>query len=137
MKDWFNKSSFVVYENIESLLLKTIKGEDTSCESEYIKQIYNDEVNITQFEIEVDILRVIFYEKKKDCFDSFLPEIRKLPREQHLLLSRTVHICKLSAAEQSFSTTRGIKWMRSKMIPVRFNALSILKTHKTFTKNLN
>ena len=47
LKDRFIQSSFVVYENIESLLLKTIKGEDTSDESEYIKRIYNDEINIT------------------------------------------------------------------------------------------
>ena len=133
LKERFNQSSFVVYENIESLLLKTIKGEDTSYESEYIKQIYNDEINITQFEIEAD---------KVDCFDSFLSEIRKLPREQSLLLPCTVHMCKLlfvnpattSAAERSFSTARRIKTcMRSKMIPLRFNALSILHTHKTLT----
>ena len=86
LKERFNQSSFVVYENIESLLLKTIKGEDTSDESEYIKRVYTDEINITQFEIEADVLRVIFYKKKVDCFDSFLSEIRKLPREQRLLL---------------------------------------------------
>ena len=86
LKERFNQSSFVVYENIESLLLKIIKGEDTSDESEYIKRVYTDEINITQFEIEADVLRVIFYKKKVDCFDSFLSEIRKLPREQRLLL---------------------------------------------------
>ena len=119
----YNPSSFVVYENIESLLLKTFKGKETSYESEYIKRIYNKAMNITQCEIEADVLRVIFYEKKVDCFDSFLSEIRKLPREQGLLLPCTVHMCKLllvnpattSTAERSFSTARRIKtWMRSK-----------------------
>ena len=37
VKDQFNQSSFVVYENIESLLPKIIKCEDTSDESESIK----------------------------------------------------------------------------------------------------
>ena len=64
LKDRFNQSSFVVYGNIESLLLKTIMGEDTSNGSEYKKRIYNDKINIPQFEIEADVLRVIFYEKK-------------------------------------------------------------------------
>ena len=95
LKDRFNQSSFAVYENIESLLLKTIKAEDTSDMSEYIKRIYSDEINITQFEIEAYVLRIIFKEKKVDCFDSFLPEIRKLPRKQRLLLLCTVHLCKL------------------------------------------
>ena len=52
LKDRFNQSSFVVYENIESLLLKTINGEDTFDESKYIKGIHHDEINITQVEIE-------------------------------------------------------------------------------------
>ena len=60
LKDRFNQSSFAVYENIESLLLKTIKAEDTSDKSEYIKWIYSDEINITQFEIEAYVLRIIF-----------------------------------------------------------------------------
>ena len=108
LKDRFNQSSFVVYDNIESLLPKTIKGGDTSDESEYIKRIYNDEINITQFEIETDILRVMFYEKK------------------------------MQRAERSFSTARRIKFcMRSKMISVKFSAFSILRTHKTLTDNLN
>ena len=74
LKDWFTQLNFVVYEIIESLLLKTIKDEDTSDQSEYIKQIYNDEINVTQFEIQADVLRVIFYEKKVDGFDSLLSE---------------------------------------------------------------
>ena len=60
LKDRLNQSSFAVYENIESLLLKTIKAEDTSDKSEYIKRIYNYEINITQFEIEAYVLRIIF-----------------------------------------------------------------------------
>ena len=100
LKDRFDQSSFAVYENIESLLLKTIKGEDISDESEYITWICTDEVNIIQFEIEANVLRAIFYQKKVDCFDSFLSDIRtsdirKLPREQRLLLPFTVHKCKL------------------------------------------
>ena len=71
-----------MFTKISNPLLKAIKGEDTSDESEYIKRIYNDEINIAQFEIETYVLRVVFREKKVDCFDFFLPEIQKLPREQ-------------------------------------------------------
>ena len=130
LKQRFNLSSFVVYKNTESLLLKTIKGEDTSNESEYIKRIYNDEINITQLEIEADALRAIFYKNKVDCFDGFLSEIGKLLREQLLFVPCTVPVRKLllvnpattSTAERSFSTARRIKtWMRSNIIPVIFN----------------
>ena len=145
LKDQFNQSSFLVYENIESLLLKTLKSKDTTDESEYIKWKYNDEINITKFEIEADVLSVIFYVKKVDCFDSFFSEIRTFPRDQRLLLPCTVHICKVllvnpattSTAEQLFSTARRIKTcMRSKMIPVRINALSILHTLMTLRDSL-
>ena len=145
LKDRFNQSSFVVYKNIESLLLKTMKDEGSSdFMSEYIKRIYNDEINITQFEFEAMFFAL--FSTKVNCFDSFLSEIRKLPREQRLLLPCTVHMCKLllanpattSTAERLFPSARRIKtWMRSKMISVRFNALSILHTHKTLTDNLN
>ena len=61
LKDQFNQSTFVVYENIESFLLKTIKSEYISAKSGYIKRIYKGEVNITQFEIMAYVIRVIFY----------------------------------------------------------------------------
>ena len=104
-------------ENFIFYAVKTIKGGDTSDESEHIKPIYNDEMNIVQFEIEADVLRLIFYEKKVDCFDSFLSEIRKILREQCLLLPCTVHICQpllvnpatTSTEEQSFSTAKRMK----------------------------
>ena len=102
LNDRFNQSSFVVYKNIESLLLKRWHF----LESEYIKRIYNDEINITQFEIEGDILRVVFYEKKVHCFDSFLSEIRKLPREQRLFLPCTVHMCKLLLVNQATTSKK-------------------------------
>ena len=79
-----------------------------------------------------------------DYFDSFLSENRKLPREQPLLVPCTGHMCRLllvypattSTAGQSFSTAKRIKtWMRSKVIPVRFNAFSILHTHKTLKEH--
>ena len=91
LKHPFHNSSFVVYENIESLLLKTIKGEDTSDESEYIKQIYNDEINITQSEMRPTFFAFF----SKNYFDSFFSEIRKLPKEQHLFVPSTFHMCKL------------------------------------------
>ena len=47
-RDRFNQSSCVVCNNNESSLLKTIKVEDTSDESDSIKLICIDEINIKQ-----------------------------------------------------------------------------------------
>ena len=137
----------VVRHNCRQVLLFTeISNPYYSKQSKVKTRIYNVKINITQYEIEADVLRAIFYEKKVDCFDSFLSEIRKLPSEQRLLLPCAVLTYKLllvkpgttSIAETLFSTARRIKtWMRSKMIAVRFSALSILHTHKTLTDILN
>ena len=98
------------------------------------------------FEIEADVLIVIFHGHKIDHFDDFLCTILKLKEERRLLIPSTIQMCKLllvnpattSTAERLFSTARRIKtWMRSKMIPARFNSLSILRTHKTLTDSLD
>ena len=94
LKDQFNQSTFVVYENIESFLLKTIKSEYISAKSGYIKRIYKGEVNITQFEIKAYVIRVIFYWKKVALIASSLTfensshslrysSIQPLPRQQN------------------------------------------------------
>ena len=114
LKHPFHNSSFVVYENIESLFLKTIKGEDTSDESEYIKRIYNDEINITQSEMRPTFFAFF----SKNYFDSFFSEIRKLPKEQRLFVPR--HFT-CASSYLSIQARRIKTWRRSKMIPVRFN----------------
>ena len=102
--DWW-LLQVLLLTKISNPLLRTIKSEDTSDESEYIKRIYNDEINIKQFEIEPDVLRVISYENKVDFFDSFLSEIRKLPVEQRLLLPCTVHMRKLLLVNPATTST--------------------------------
>ena len=87
----FNQSS-LMFRKISNPYYWKKSNVKTLLMSQGIKGIYNGEMNITQFEIEADVLRVIFYEKIVDCFDSFLSEIWKLPREQRLLLPCTVHI---------------------------------------------
>jgi len=131
---------------MESILIKSIKSEDRSSEEEYMREHYNGEVDMSQFNVECDTLKVLFKETKPNCFDQILSCLTELPEAQRALIPNTVAICKLllvnpattATAERSFSTARRVKtWMRSNMLAARFNSLSILHTHKSITDDLN
>ena len=68
------------------------------------------------------------------------------PTENFILNSNVINIIKLvavnsattAAAERGFSLARNLKsWLRTMMLPARFNSLALLKFHKERTDNLN
>ena len=145
LKERFTKPSFVVYDMLESVLLKSLDGEDIENERKYINTMYNGELNYHSLTNEVDILRAILNGNIVECFDSILKSI-KGQQHQLMMMSNIVNLLKLllvnpattAAAERSFSLARGLKtWMRSTMVPGRHNAIAILHEHKTLTDRLN
>ena len=81
IRERFKQPSFEAYENMESLIFKTIASEDASKETSYLEANYCTEININQFStVEADILRTIFFrESKPDCFRDILDEVESLP----------------------------------------------------------
>ena len=72
-------------------------------------------------------------------FQDILMEVQDLQPIERQLIDHVIVVCKLiyvnpatsATGERSFSTARLIKtWLRSKMLHIRFNHLSILNTHK-------
>ena len=58
IRERFKQPSFEAYENMESLIVKTIASEDASKETSYLEANYGTEININQFStVEADILR--------------------------------------------------------------------------------
>ena len=58
IRERFKQPSFEAYENMESLIVKTIASEDASKETSYLEANYGTEININQFSTEeADILR--------------------------------------------------------------------------------
>ena len=47
-----------------------------------MKRLYNDVINMTQLEIESDVLHVMFHNEKPECFDDMTTQIKKLPHHQ-------------------------------------------------------
>ena len=57
IRERFKQPSFEAYENMESLIVKTIASEDASKETSYLEANYGTEININQFStVEAGIL---------------------------------------------------------------------------------
>lgn len=146
IKERFSQPSFEAYEHMEEFILKSIKSLDTSEEMEYLRMRYSNDIDIDHLEVEKDVLGVIFKGEKIVCFQEVVDHIKKIDEAQRLLMPNIVTICKLllvnpattATAERSFSLARRIKtWLRSKMLPLRFNSVAILHAHKKLTESLD
>ena len=143
----FKQPSFEAYENMESLIVKTVATEDASKETSYLEANYGTEINIHRFSTaEADTLRTIFREFETDCFRDILDEVESLPKGQLCLPPNAVKILELllvnpattATPERSFSLARRIKtWLRSTSTAARFNSLSILYAHKSATDSID
>ena len=80
------------------------------------------------------------------CFDDIVNYLQTVPAENLMLIGNVVKIVKLlivnpatlASAERTFSMARYIKnWMRSTMLPSRFNSLAVLKFHKDRTDRIH
>ena len=57
IRERFKKPNFEAYENMESLIVKTIASEDASKENSYLEANYGTEININRFStVEADII---------------------------------------------------------------------------------
>ena len=86
------------------------------------------------------------FEKQIGHFHDLLKEMRLLENPEKKFLVNVCKICRIFAvnpassatAEQTFSLARRVKtWMRSRMLPTRFNTVSILNFHKDRTVKLD
>ena len=130
IKDRFNQPSFLVYECLESFLLKGLRDKDISGELSYLQQIHSSDVNVQQLKVEMKVLKVIMKGKNSECFDDILKHLKSLKSEERELIEKIVQLVKLlivnpstsATAERSFSLARRIKTsMRSTMTAFRFN----------------
>ena len=53
VRDRFDQASLLVFENLESLLIKTLKGEETSAEMKIAREKYATDVNMTDLNVEL------------------------------------------------------------------------------------
>ena len=146
VRDRFNQPSFLVFENLESLLIKTLKGEETSAEMKIAREKYATDVNMSDLNVELATFKVLRKDKQKEHFQDLLKEMRLLENPEKKFLVYVCKICRIlgvnpassATAERTFSLARRVKtWMRSTMLPTRFNSVSILNFHKDRTDKLD
>ena len=142
VRDRFNQPSFLVFENLESLLIKTLKGEETSAEMKIAQEKYATDVNMSDLNVELATFKVLMKDKQIEHFRDLLKEMRLLENPEKKFL---VNVCKVkvnpassATAKRTFSLARRVKtWMRLTMLPTRFNSISILNFHKDRTDKLD
>ena len=146
VRDRFDQTSFFVFENLESLLIKTLKGEETSVEMKIVREKYATDVNMSDLNVELATFKVLMKDKQIEHFHDLLKEMRLLENPEKKFLVNVCKICRILAVnpasnatiKQTFSLTRRVKtWMRSTMLPTRFNSDSILNSYKDGTDKLD
>jgi len=137
----FNQPAFLIYHSLEDLLLKAIKGDDTSKEMKTVISTFTAEVSETVLEAQLATFRIIMDGSNNQikCFSNILEKIKTLNDHERCLINQVITLCKImlvipatsASAERSFSTARRLKtWLRSQMGQSRFNDICILNTHK-------
>ena len=52
----FNQPGYITYKNLQELLFKAIKGEDFQPELQFVSQFYQDDINSTNLQVQLQIL---------------------------------------------------------------------------------
>ena len=78
IKDRFKQPSSEVYKHLESLVLKSISSINASKEIAYLKGTLKDDVDYLQFEVECDVLRVMFNEGQLQHFKDVYTRLKEI-----------------------------------------------------------
>ena len=69
IKSRFYQPGFAKYRKVESLLLKSIKGEDFTEEFEFVSSFYKDDISSTPLKIQLETLATQISEKNPSLLD--------------------------------------------------------------------
>ena len=78
VRDRFDQPSSLVFQNLESLMIKAIKGENFSCELMFAKEICDTDIDTEDLTIELSTLKLLLEGKDITHFQDFLKEIKLL-----------------------------------------------------------
>ena len=146
VNDRFDQPSFKVFEKLESLMIKALNGQDTSSEVKFVKKTFGTDIDVDDLVVELSTFNVLLKDRSIEHFNDLIKQMKLLPEAEKKLLNNVCKICKIlavnpassSTAERTFSLARRVKtWMRSTMLPSRFNSVSILHFHKDRTDKLD
>jgi len=136
----FQQESFITYMKLESLLLKSLKKENTNAEFKFVSETYSSDLDINSLQAQLHAFSTLCQEHSQiKCFNGICEKVRTFSLTEKLLVEGVVTICKLisvnpatsASSERSFSAARRLKtWLRASMTQERFNSIAVLNIHK-------
>ena len=122
LRDRFDQPSFLVFENLESLLIKSLKGDETSTEMKFVCDRYASDLDVNELSVELATFRVLMKNKQIEHFYDLLTEMKVLENPEKKLLVNICKICKILAvnpassasAERTFSLAKRVKTTKIK-----------------------
>ena len=94
VRDHFDQQLFLVFEQLEAVLLKALKGEYTSSELEFVREKYGDDVNVI---VELNMLNI-------EHFQDIIKEIKLIDSAERKLNVNICTIRKISAVNPASSS---------------------------------
>ena len=126
LKERFEQPSFIIFTNVEQLLLKSINGESYQKEYDNFVSVYADDVETMALPSELLILRTMFQYLEPIYFGDIVEKLKTISPQERVIINNVFFIIKIvlitgatsPTSERSFSF-----WLRSSMTQKRFNAL--------------
>ena len=146
LKERFEQPSFIIFSNVEQLLLKLINGESYQKEDDDFVLVYADDIETTALPCELLTLRIMFESLEPVHFGDIVEKLRTISPQEPIIINNVITVIKIvlitgatsATPKRSFSFARRVKTsLRSSMTQKRFKALAILYSHKDIVDKLS
>ena len=113
-KERFDQFCFKVYENLESLLLKSLSNESIANEIEYVKCVYKGDLDVGQLVVELQMLKLICQNEHFVCSEDVRQHMQNLSTKDFILIPKIIIVVKLAALNRATSATAERTFLISK-----------------------
>ena len=146
--DRFNQPGFLIYQHVESLLLKAANCKEYQSELKFVLEFYGSDLDGSSLSTQLEVFSTTCKTKSQEVYrlSDMVKLFKSLTPSQIELMSQVCKAFKLllvmpatnAVSEHSFSALRRVKsYLRSTMTQQRLNHLMVLHIHKDLTDELD
>ena len=146
--DRFNQPGFLIYQHVESLLLKAANCKEYQSELKFVLEFYGSDLDGSSLSTQLEVFSTTCKTKSQEVyrFSDMVKLFKSLTPSQIELMSQVCEAFKLllvmpatnAVSECSFSVLRRVKsYLWSTMTQQRLNHLMVLQIHKDLTDELD
>ena len=139
--DRFNQPGFLIYQHVESLLLKAANCKEYQSELKFVLEFYGSDLDGSSLSTQLEVFSTTCKTKSQEVYrlSDMVKLFKSLTPSQIELMSQVCKAFKLllvmpatnAVSERSFSALRRVKsYLRSTMTQQRLNYLMVLHIHK-------